>query len=59
MEVVYVCDLYIHAYIGGGGYVFPDRSAESTKLREGPDFMAEKPIDEGGKLMYLLYNHCS
>lgn len=60
MEVVYVYNLYIHAYIGGGGYsFFPDRSAESTKFGEGPDFMAEKPIDEEGKLMYLLYNHCS
>lgn len=32
---------------------------QSTKFGEGPDFMVEKPIDEEGKLTYLLYNHCS
>lgn len=57
VDVVY--NLHIHAYIGGGGYFFPDRSAESTKFGEGPDFMTEKPIDVEGKLMYLFYNHCS
>lgn len=60
MEVVHVYNLHIHAYNRGGGYsFFPDRSAEATKVGEGPDFMIEKPIDEEGKLTYLLYNHSS
>lgn len=47
-----------HAYLDI--YIFfPDRSMESEKLGDGPEFRAGNPADEEGDLTYLLYDHGS